>query len=110
MFQLSSLCHLYCWMSPPLTGDQTLKEIKLIQVEDCWFLIVNLLLVIVVSVFQDALVGLLQPTSSKIQQVQVSFRPKNKCLFSYSAVSSPLDRSKCFTLHPLSDLFIPAPT
>ena len=28
----------------------------------------------------------------------------------YSAVSSPLDRPKCFTLHPLADLFIPTPT
>ena len=27
----------------------------------------------------------------------------------YSAVSSPLDHSKRFTLHPLADLFIPTP-
>ena len=31
-------------------------------------------------------------------------------MFLYSAVSSPLDRSKRFTLHPLADLLIPAPT
>ena len=33
-----------------------------------------------------------------------------KGMFLYSAVSSPLDCSKRFTLHPLADLFIPAPT
>ena len=32
---------------------------------------------------------------------------KGKCMFLYSAVSSLLDRSKSFTLHPLADLFIP---
>ena len=31
-------------------------------------------------------------------------------MFLYSAVSSPLDGSKRFTLHPLVDLFIPTPT
>ena len=31
-------------------------------------------------------------------------------MFSYSAVSSPLERSKRFTLHPLADWFIPTPT
>ena len=31
-------------------------------------------------------------------------------MFLYSAVSSPLARSKRFTLHPPADLFIPAPT
>ena len=28
-------------------------------------------------------------------------------MFLYSAVSSPLDSSKRFTLHPLADLFVP---
>ena len=32
-----------------------------------------------------------------------------KVVFLYSAVSSPLDRSKRFTLHALADLFIPTP-
>ena len=32
-----------------------------------------------------------------------------KGMFSYSAVSSPLDRSERFTLHSLADLFIPTP-
>ena len=31
-------------------------------------------------------------------------------MFLYSAVSSPLDRSKRVTLHHLADLFIPIPT
>ena len=31
-------------------------------------------------------------------------------MFSYSAVSSSLDRSERFTLRPLEDLFIPTPT
>ena len=31
---------------------------------------------------------------------------KDKCMFLYSAISSPSDRSKRFTLHPLADLFI----
>ena len=31
-------------------------------------------------------------------------------MFLYSAVSSPLDRSKRFTLPPVTDLFIPTPT
>ena len=31
-------------------------------------------------------------------------------MFSYCSVSSPLDGSKGFTLHPLADLFIPTPT
>ena len=35
---------------------------------------------------------------------------KGKGMVLYSAVSSPLDRSKRFTLHPLADLFIPTPT
>ena len=34
---------------------------------------------------------------------------KGKRLFLYNAVSSPSDRSKCFLLHPLADLFIPTP-
>ena len=33
-----------------------------------------------------------------------------KGMFSCSTVSSPLDHSKRFTLHPLADLFIPTPT
>ena len=32
-----------------------------------------------------------------------------KDMFTYSAASSPLDRSKRSTLHPLADLFIPTP-
>ena len=35
---------------------------------------------------------------------------KGKGMFLYSAVSSPLDRSKRFTFYPLEDLFIPTPT
>ena len=35
---------------------------------------------------------------------------KGNGMFLYSAVSSPLDRSKRFTFHPLADLFIPTPT
>ena len=31
-------------------------------------------------------------------------------MFSYGAVSSLQDRSKCFTLHPLADLFIQTPS
>ena len=34
---------------------------------------------------------------------------KGKGMVLYSAVSSPLDRSKRFTLHTLADLFIPTP-
>ena len=33
-----------------------------------------------------------------------------KGMIVYSAVSSPLDSSKCFTFHPLADMFIPTPT
>ena len=33
-----------------------------------------------------------------------------KGMFLYRAVSSPLDRSKRFTLHPLADVFIPTST
>ena len=33
-----------------------------------------------------------------------------KCMFLYSAVSSPLDHSKRFTLHSLTAMFIPTPT
>ena len=33
-----------------------------------------------------------------------------KCIFIYSAVSSPLDCRKRFTLHPLADLSIPTAT
>ena len=35
---------------------------------------------------------------------------KGKCIFSHSAVSSPSERPKRFTHHPLADLFIPTPT
>ena len=35
---------------------------------------------------------------------------KRKGLFLYSAVSSPWDCSKRFTIHPLADLFIPRPS
>ena len=34
----------------------------------------------------------------------------NKGVVLHSAISSPLDRWKCFTCHPLADLFIPTPT
>ena len=43
--------------------------------------------------------------------ISPSLKPKmHVCLFLYTAVSSPLNRSKHFTLHPVADLFIPAPT
>ena len=35
---------------------------------------------------------------------------EGKGMFLYSVVSSRLDHSKRFTLHPLADLFIPTPT
>ena len=35
---------------------------------------------------------------------------KSKGVFDIAHVSSPLDRSRRFTLHPLADLFIPTPT
>ena len=38
------------------------------------------------------------------------FVQQSKSMFLYSAVSSPLDRSNRFLLHPLADLFIPTQT
>ena len=43
--------------------------------------------------------------------ITAEVKVKVKGIFLYSAVSSPLDRSKRFTLlPPLADLFIPTPT
>ena len=40
---------------------------------------------------------------------RINYNKKVKVCF-YIAVSSPLDRSKRFTLHPMTDLFVPTPT
>ena len=41
---------------------------------------------------------------------QESIQGEGRCMFLCSPVSSPLDRSKRFTLHPLAELFIPTQT
>ena len=48
-------------------------------------------------------------TDSNRWQGKIVIIIKAKGMFLYSVVSSQLDRLKCFTLHPLADLFIQAP-